>query len=218
MWQVGITIAPQAHGAFEIRRQFAAAFLNPVLDWLGDRILAEEFLLHSLIRYSREVAWFRRGELRERYEADTARGESLLDRDLRHHLLRDGIDYPYSQTHTPSGIPDVVIHHETPIPLEVKVFDPARKRDRPVIRSGFVQAIEYATDYGRADGYLAVFDASPDGLAIQGDDPTAYPPSVTSGGVTIYVVSIPIAAPQAASARKGVKRIAVDAAYLRKRR
>lgn len=217
MWQIGVNLAPSGSGAFTLRREFASAFLNPVLDWINDRILKEEFLLHSLVRYSREVGWFRRDDLRDLYESDTARGEKTLDDDLRHHLLRDGIDYPYSQAHTPSGRPDVVIHDEMPIPLEVKVFDPSLRKDRDGIRAGFVQAIEYASDYGRPDGYLAVFDASAEGLTVQGDDAKMYPPSVVSGGVTIFVVTIPIAAPQAASSRKSAKRMIVDPAYLRRR-
>lgn len=217
MWQIGINLAPSSNSAFQSRREFASAFLNPVLDWLNDRIFEEDFLLHILVRYSREVGWFRRDDLRDLYESDTAHGERHLDDDLRHHLLRDGIDFPYSQTHTPSGKPDVVIQDETPIPLEVKVFDPAQRKDRNGIRAGFAQAIEYASDYGRPDGYLAIFDVSADGLTVQGDDPTTYPPSVVSGGVTIFIVTIPIGARQTASGRKSAKRTTVDSAYLRRR-
>jgi hypothetical protein len=89
----------------------------------------------------------------------------------------------------------------TPLPLEVKVFDPPQ-RDLADVKQGFTQVVEYAGDYGRADGYLVVFDASAGGLAVQGDVPGEYPPSFAHSGVRIFVVVVPIAEPVAASKKK----------------
>ena len=200
-------------------RAFLEVFVDPILVWLKDRILVEDHILHSLQRYSREAAWFRRSELRDAYEADTQTGESTLDFDLRRHLFRDGIDFPFSQVRGPSGQPDIVVPDEDaePLPLEIKVYDPVRGRDDAWIRSGFVQAIEYAHDYGRADGYLAVFDTSDDGLAIAGDDPASHIPFIRSSGVTVFFVVIPIGKPQAASGRRRTRRATLDAAFFTER-
>jgi hypothetical protein len=196
-------------------RAFLQTFVAPVVGWLRERILTDDHLLHSLERYARGAAWFRRDELRGVYEADTSRGEATLDRDLRRHLFEDGIDFPFSQARGPSGQPDVIVPDDeaNPLPLEVKVYDPPRSRGDAAVRSGFVQAIEYAHDYRRADAYLAVFDVSEEGLSIAGDDPTSHPPYVRSSGVTVFVVVIPIGPTQPASGRGTVTRKTPDAAF-----
>ncbi len=206
----------EVHNTASGQRAFLDTFVEPIVVWLRDRILTDDHVLHSLQRYAREAAWFRRVELRESYGKDTGVGEATLDRDLRRHLLREGIDFPFSQAHGPSGIPDIVVPDDEaePLPLEVKVFDPDMSRDKAHVRSGFVQAIEYAHDYRRADAYLAVFDLTTDGLSVHGDDPKSSLPTVRSSGVTVFIVVIPIGETQAASGRKKVKRTTLDVAYL----
>lgn len=196
----------------DVNRAFLEIFVDPVIGFLKEKILTNDLLLHSLERYAREAAWFRRDELRTGYEDDTSRGEAILDHDLRWHLFRDGIDFPFSQVQVPSGKPDIVVPDDEaePLPLEVKVFDPDRGRDQKWIRSGFAQAIEYAHDYRRADGYLAVFDVSAAGLAIASDDPTGHLPFIRSSGVTVFIVVIPIGLVRTASSRRAAKRTTLD--------
>jgi hypothetical protein len=199
-------------------RAFLEIFVDPILTWLKERILKDDLLLHSLERYAREAAWFRRDELRARYQGDTQRGEAILDEDLRHHLLRDGIDFPFSQVHGPSGRPDIVAPDADaePLPLEVKVYDPSSSsKDDKWVRSGFVQAIEYAHDYRRADGYLVVFDTSTEGLSVDGEDATAHLPVVRESGVSVFIVVVPIGETQTASSRKTVKRKTLTPDFLR---
>jgi hypothetical protein len=197
-------------------RAFLEIFVDPLIGFLKEKILKDDLLLHSLERYAREASWFRRDELRADYEADTNRGEETLDRDLRWHLFRDGIDFPFSQTRIPSGRPDIVVPDEEaePLPLEVKVFDPDRGRDASWVRSGFAQAIEYAHDYRRADGYLGVFDISTEGLAVTSDDPSGHLPFIRSSGVTIFIVVVPIGDAQPASGRGRARRTTLDSQFM----
>ena len=122
----------------DAQRMFLDTFLGPLLTWLKERILTDDHVLHSIQRYAHEAAWFRRDELRASYATDTGVGERTLDRDLRQHLFREGIDFPFSQAHGPSGIPDIVVPDDEaqPLPLEVKVFDPEKGRDKAHVRSG----------------------------------------------------------------------------------
>jgi hypothetical protein len=198
-------------------RSFLDTFVDPIVTWIKERVLKDDLIVHTLERYAREAAWFRRDELRALYESDTGKGEDTLDGDLRHRLFQEGIDYPFSQARGPSGRPDIVVPDEEdePLPLEVKVYDPARDRGDAWVRSGFVQAIEYAHDYRRPDAYLAIFDASTDGLAVHGDDPGGHPPRVLCSGVTVFIVSIPIGSAQPASGRKTAKRRTLDGDYFR---
>lgn len=215
MYMIGQNVS----GARDIgqgQRAFLETFVDPIVVWLRERILTDDHVLHSVQRYAREAGWFRRAELRAEYERDTSVGEDTLDRDLRRHLFRAGIDFPFSQAEGPSGMPDIVVpdSEAEPLPLEVKVFDSDLSRDKAHVRSGFVQAIEYAQDYGRADAYLSVFDLTRDGLAIEGDDPKSSIPYVRSSGVTVFIVVVPIGETQAASRRRRVRRTTIDAAYL----
>jgi hypothetical protein len=222
LWQVVLHLAAQENvtsAAFKLvvnflhgtgntsadaNRACLEIFVDPVVAWLKERLLKDDLLLHSLDRYAREAAWFRRTALREAYQADTEKGEKILDHDLRHALFRDGVDFPFSQAQGPSGRPDIVVSDDEaePLPLEVKVFDPERGRNESWIRAGFSQAIDYAHDYRRADGYLAIFDVSPNGLAVEGDDPKSRIPTVLSDGVTVFVVTVPIGLSQPASKRR----------------
>lgn len=214
IWSIGHNFVRRG-GIEDAIRAFLEVFVDPILVWLKERLLVEDHVLHSLDRYSREAAWFRRDGLRHTYEEDTTKGEERLNSDLRHHLFRDGIDFPFSEVRGPSGQPDIVVPDDEaePLPLEVKVYDPDRGRDDGWVRSGFVQAIEYAHDYRRADGYLAVFDVSHDGLAIAGDDPKTHLPFIRSSGVTVFVVVIPIGPTQAASRRRRARRKTLDSAF-----
>jgi hypothetical protein len=193
----------------DFNRAFLEIFVSPVVGWLKERILKDDLVLHSLDRYAREAAWFRRTELREAYEANTGKGEEILDRDLRQALFRDGIDFPFSQVQGPSGRPDIVVPDADaePLPLEIKVFDPDMGRDAKWVQSGFSQAIDYAHDYRRADGYLAVFDVSPNGLAVEGDDPRSGIPSIRDSGVTVFVVTVPIGSAGPASKRRAKRNV-----------
>lgn len=201
----------------DYNRAFLEIFVDPVLTWLKERLLTDDLVLHSLERYAREAAWFRRDELRSRYEADTQHGESLLDSDLRQHLLREGIDFPFSQAVTPSGKPDIVVPdaEADPLPLEVKVYDPDRGRNDRWVRGGFAQSIEYAHDYRRADAYLVVFDMSLDGLSIAGEDTDTHLPVVRESGVSVFAVVVPLGPLQAASKRKTTRRKTLTPDFLR---
>src|SRR5580692_10289477 len=102
-WGLGHQTDPSSRGMDAYQRTFLEVFVAPVIGWLRERILTDDLLLHSLERYAREAVWFRQEELLERYEADTGSGEKILDDDLRHQLLREGIDFPFSQVEIPSG-------------------------------------------------------------------------------------------------------------------
>jgi hypothetical protein len=214
------TVSNFLHGSgltsADFNRGFLEIFVDPILTWLKERLLKDDLVLHSLDRYAREAAWFRRQELRDAYLANTGAGEELLDGDLRRALFRDGIDYPFSQVRGPSGRPDIVVpdNEAEPLPLEVKVFDPDNGRTERALRSGLSQAVDYAHDYRRSDGYLVIFDVSSSGLAIEGDDPASRIPAVRSDGVTVFVVVVPIGAAQPASKRQS-RRTVVRATNLR---
>ena len=162
-------------------------------------------VLHLIERFKLKAEWFRRKELYALYEGDTSAGEASLDRELRANLFEGGIDYPFSQPSSPSGEADIValLGSDDPLVLEVKVFDPDRSRDKRHLRQGFHQVLRYANDYNQSLGYLVIFNCSDRQLVISPEEGsgTEFPPRITYGGKTFFVMVIDIH-PDTASASK----------------
>lgn len=109
----------------EMWREFAERILRPLFDYLDERMGAESSVLYSLERYVRRVEWFDRKDLHDRAMADTRRAEEVYDADLRRFLFSEGINMPFSQAKSASGLSDVISELDTDDPLvcEEKIFD-----------------------------------------------------------------------------------------------
>lgn len=172
---------------------YVDTFVTRLVEYLEDRIDEGSAILGTLHRYKRRVEWFHRGRLYEAYQADTRRGETNLDADLREYLLDQGVPFPFSQVGSPSGQSDVVAGLETedPLALEVKLFLPEASKDEGYVRQGFSQAWRYANDYGLPAGYLLVFNLTPHQLVFEtGDGRPGWPASIRLGDRTIFLVGV----------------------------
>lgn len=81
--------------------QFTKYFVTPLCNYLVDQLAVPSTILHLLTRYKRWAEWFEFNRLYQEYTGEG--GESVLDRDLRRFLFESGIDYPFSQPHSPGG-------------------------------------------------------------------------------------------------------------------
>jgi hypothetical protein len=132
----------------EMATAFVEMVVDPLVNYLEDQIEEGNAILGVLERYKRRSEWFHQRDLYERYSADTAHGEEVLDAHLRECLVDQGISYPFSQPRSPSGQADVVALGDDPLALEIKLFPPDAGKDRVYIKQGFSQAYRYAADYG----------------------------------------------------------------------
>lgn len=176
----------------EMIRDFCSQWVEPVIEQLHARLGAESDVLYLLERYRRGTAWFNQGALYERYLADTARGEAMYEKDLRRFLFEQGIDYPFSQPESPSGKADVIaqVDSDDPLACEVKLYD-GDAYGVSYLAKGLGQARRYAEDYGKAAGYLAIFNLSDHSLDLPSDDPEAgWPPRISVGGITVFLVLV----------------------------
>ena len=189
----------------DILRDFTEAVVDPFINYLHDRIDDGGNLLYLIQRFKLKCEWFRRKELYGSYERDTSLGEANLDQELRAFLFEGGIDYPFSQPSSPSGRSDVValLGSEDPLVLEIKVFDPARSRDKSHLRQGFHQVFRYSNDYNQSLGYLVIFNCSHRQLVISSEESSDldFSPRIVYGGKTFFVIPININ-PDTASASK----------------
>jgi hypothetical protein len=188
----------------DIWREFAERILRPLFDYLGERIGAESSTLYVLERYVRRVEWFDRDGLHARAMQDTRNAENVYDSDLRRFLFSEGINMPFSQAKSASGLSDVLTDLDTDDPLvcEVKIFD-AASRGRRHLASGVNQAISYASDYGKQVAYLLIINLSGRPLTLPSeDDLKVWPPRITVAGIRVYLIAVR-ALPTASASRLG---------------
>ena len=172
------------------------AVVDPLLNYLHDRIDEASSVLYLVERFKFKAEWFRREELHQLYRAKTSVGEKQLDQALRESLFDGGVDYPFSQPASPSGKADIVasLGSVDPLVLEVKIFDPEQGRDKGHVRQGFHQVLRYANDYNEGLGYLVVFDCSNRHLVFSPSDGAEMesPPRVEHAGKTFYLIVIDV--------------------------
>lgn len=173
-------------------REFAERILRPLFDYLDERVGAESSVLYTLERYVRRVEWFERDDLYQRYLADRQNGEAVYDLDLRRFLFSEGINMPFSQAKSASGLSDVLTDLDTDDPFigEVKLFDADNHRKRE-LATGVNQATQYAQDWAKTTGYLVTINLSGRQLELPTDGPKGtWPPYLEVGGVRIYLITV----------------------------
>ena len=173
-------------------RGFAERILRHLFDYLDERIGEESSVLYVLERYVRRVEWFDRQDLYDKAIGDPRKTEDVYDSDLRRFLFGEGVNMPFSQSRSASGLSDVIsdLDTEDPLVCEVKVFD-GKDRGKRHLGSGVNQAVQYATDYSKRVAYLVAINLSGRQLDLPNEsDSKAWPPYVTIAGVQVYLISI----------------------------
>jgi len=186
--RLGLSTRPQ-----QSLERFTTIFVSPVFDHLVHQLENSTAMLYMLLRYKRWAEWFEADALRAIYKD---KGELGLDRSLRRFLFESGVDYPYSEPHSPGGRADIVAELDTddPLVLEVKVWDPAKGYRENRVRDGLRAVIDYADKHGKDSGYVAVFNLDREPLAFM-SHPNAedWPARLECGGKTYYFIAVEIA-------------------------
>lgn len=144
----------------EKKANYLETFINPVVEYLYDRIDKSNSILYLLEKYKNRIEWFKREELYNRYKAAEKGYEQILEDDLRLFLYDQGVDYPFSTPKSFSGRADIVglIDTEEPLIAEVKIYDSEKGYRKDRVVSGLSQIIKYANDYGKESGYLVIYN------------------------------------------------------------
>jgi hypothetical protein len=182
-------------------RQMAERLFAPLFDYLTERIGTDSSILYVLERYVRRVEWFERENLYRKYEENKPRGESVYDLDLRRFLFSEGINMPFSQAKSASGLSDVLteLDSEDPLVCEVKLFT----SDKRGVISGLHQVVQYAHDYTKTAAYLVIINLSGRPLELPSDAPDGvWPRHLDLAGVRTYLVPIR-ALPQESASKLG---------------
>jgi hypothetical protein len=186
-------------------RSITERLLAPLFDFLTERIGEDSNILYALERYVRRVEWFERETLFAEYTKQTRRGEEVYDRDLRKFLFSEGINMPFSQAKSASGLSDVLteLDSDDPLVCEVKLFD-ADSNGKRSIAAGLNQVTQYAHDYGKTSAYLVIINLSGRALELTTDgEANTWPRHIDLAGVRTYLIPVRALPPQASASKLG---------------
>ncbi len=196
-------------------RFVAENYLEPLFDYLDERLDDHAELLASLIRFQQWARWFGHRELAalvaEEAQAvaqgdrQRQQSEDRLQTAMYEWLFRDGMSFTEMDREPQTGVgrPDFKFMLQGQVVAsEVKLFGefgPTRytKSD---LRKGVNQLLGYMDDYNAGVGYLVVFNREPAGVRcrLEGHH-DGVPKLQVAGNRTIYVLVVPAIAPTAAS-------------------
>ncbi len=186
-------------------REFAEDILQPLFDYLSDRVGAESSVLHTLERYRIRIEWFDRQDLYDRFEASTRTGEEVYNLDLQRFLFLEGDHLTHAKPRSASGEADLIgdLDGHDPIVCDGKIFD-GSSRGKSYIAKGVHQVIQYAHDYGQHTAYLAIYNITDKLLQFPTDGtPDAWPPYVELSGVRVYFIHIRALPPATTASKAG---------------
>lgn len=185
-------------------REFTDDILQPLFNFLSDRVGTQSSILHALERYRWRTEWFDRDELHARFQQNTRTGEEVYVRDLQRFLFLEG-DYVMAKPRSASGEADLVGELDTPDPLvcDGKIFDGDRRGKR-YLADGFHQVIKYAHDFNKHAGYLVIYNITDRLLQFPTEGPTdSWPPYVEMFGVRVYFIGIRALPPATTASKAG---------------
>lgn len=171
-------------------QMFAEQVIQPLIDYLDERVGDQSSVLFVMERYVHIVEWFDRDRLHAAFEADTPNGEEVYNLNLQRFLFQDGGYVTHAKTRSASGEADLVGEIDTDDPLicEGKLFD---NRGKSYLARGVHQVVKYAHDYNQNVAYLVVFNMTDKLLQFPTDGPDgAWPPYVQLAGVRVYFLGV----------------------------
>lgn len=181
---------------------FKDMFVEPLYEYLDEQLDDRRAVLAMLGRYKRKCEWFCRSQLQaicaeeaERSEEGTQHGrtEKRLALHLYEYLFDQGLSFSIEPTSV-SGEADLVAAQQSEDPLiaDVKIFDPAKNKNKKYIITGFHQVYQYTLDYHEPFGYLVIFNTCDRDLAISTSRQEQSIPFIVHNGKTIFIIVIDI--------------------------
>ncbi|MGW0209770.1 hypothetical protein ACWDZ8_29650 [Streptomyces sp. NPDC003233] len=186
-------------------REFAEDILQPLFDYLSERVGAESSILHTLERYRTRIEWFDREELHQRFEADRTNGEEVYNLDLQRFLFLEGDHITHAKPRSASGEADLVgeLDGRDPLVCDGKIFD-GSSRGKGYLVKGVHQIVKYAHDYGQHAAYLVIYNITEKLLELPTDGtPGAWPPYTELSGVRVYFIHVRVLPPTTTASKAG---------------
>ncbi|NEA68989.1 hypothetical protein [Streptomyces sp. SID12488] len=186
-------------------REFAEDILQPLFDYLSERVGSESSILHTLERYRTRIEWFDREELYARFDADRANGEEVYNLDLQRFLFLEGDHITHAKPRSASGEADLIgdLDGREPLVCDGKIFD-GSGRGKGYLVKGLHQVVKYAHDYAQHTAYLVIYNITDKLLELPTDGtPGAWPPYTEISGVRVYFIHVRVLPPTTTASKAG---------------
>jgi hypothetical protein len=211
------------HGSTRTLHIFKQQVLDPLCDYLDERLDDQHIPLGYLLRYKQRCEWFTRAmlytiaeqERQKRGQGFNAQVEKALKQDLYCYLHDQGIDF-IIEPRSSAGEIDLIEDQKGPNPIgvEVKIFDNAQYKRR-AIRQGSNQIRTYVEERQTTFGYLAAYKLCDEQIRVIGDGSIQGIDFIRVGGKTVYIFVIDLFLhTDSASVRKDKGTIDVTKDYL----
>ncbi|MFD8931694.1 hypothetical protein [Streptomyces mirabilis] len=203
-WRVASDYSPK-NSLQDSWREFAEDILQPLFDFLSERVGAESSILHTLERYRTRIEWFDREELYARFEADRSNGEEVYNLDLQRFLFLEGDHITHAKPRSASGEADLIgdLDGHDPLVCDGKIFG-GKGRGKGYLVKGLHQVVKYAHDYGQHTAYLVIYNISDKLLELPTDGtPEAWPPYTELSGVRVYFIHVRVLPPTTTASKAG---------------
>jgi len=172
---------------------FLDNYIEPVVNFIHDKLDEANFVLYLLEKYKKRTEWFLHKKLVEKYRKATGSYEQIFEDNLRLYLFDQGIDNPFSTPRSASGRADIVglIDSKDPLILEIKIFDTEKGYRKNRVIEGFSQIIKYSNDYNKNVGYLVIFNLDNIEIEIRSDDSDKnFPNKILFNNKVYYIVFV----------------------------
>lgn len=179
---------------------FYSIFVEPLYEYLDEHLDDQRAILALLRRYKHKCEWFQRQHVQTLLE----KGERVLAEHLYEYLFDQGIDFVIEPS-SASGEADLISLQSSDDPLvaDVKIFDPAKSKNKAYILRGFRQVYTYTLDYNQPFGYLVVYNNSGRDLAFPASASEQSTPIFTHNNKTIFIITVDVFAYPTTASQRG---------------
>jgi hypothetical protein len=224
-WQLGNICIVVYHADREGRMEcdystFHEQVIEPLGDYLDERLDEQQAILGLLVRYKHRCEWFNKRALlataKEEDEKKRAEVEKVLKEDLYRYLHDQGLEFTL-EPKSDKGEIDLIADQtgRDRKYLEGKVFDNAG-RNKAYIIKGFGQLLHYLRQYNAVAGYLLVYKTCEQQLVIDGAEQLGAVPFVRCEGKTVFVLVVDICEYEKAVSQRTYQPVRISADELRK--
>jgi len=204
-WDVGHHYDRAASKTYEALDVFRELFLEPLYEYVDEKLDEQRAILSLLIRYKHKCEWFARESLFRQWEQETQKGESILAYNLYEYLHDQGINF-YIEPSSASGKIDLIGDQRGTERLvaDAKIFNPEKEKGKSYLAKGFNQIYIYTQDYNEPFGYLVIFKTSEKELHINLKESEQSVPFLTFNHKTIFLLTIDIYPHDTTASTRGV--------------
>lgn len=188
---------------------FKSKFVEPLIQYLDDRLELQHLLLYFLIKYKQLAEWFDREQILHIYKNAKRPQEDYLALHMYRYLFLQGLEFhvkPFSIVGEIDFISE--LRKQGRLLFDAKIFGDGRRKD--YIVKAYNQIYTYLCQYNQPWGALAIYDINDKPLSFALPVDEFQIPFIQHNGKTVFMVIIDIARRPSASQRGPLETVEID--------